>query len=190
MPNFESLIREYGYWLVFGGSLLEGETITALSGYAAHRGFLTLPLVFLVAFLGAAIGDQFWFQLGRYRGRAMIDSRPEWKAGVSRIEGWFERWDVWLILVFRFLYGMRILGAVVFGAGKISTLRFTIFNCLGAVIWVSAIAGGGYLLGAAMQALLGNLEVYEAWGFAGLVLLGGILWLWHHYRSRKQSTSP
>ena len=187
MPTFESLIREYGYWIVFGGALLEGETVTALSGYAAHRGLLLLPFVLLAAFLGATIGDQFWFQLGRYKGRSIFDSRPQWKAGVERVEGWFERWDVGVLLVFRFIYGMRSLVAVVFGAGTISAWRFTIFNAIGAAIWVVAIAGGGYLLGSAMQAFLGDMKVYEEWGFGVVVLIGLILLVWHRYRSRKKA---
>ena len=188
MPALESLIQEYGYWFVFGGSLLEGETVMALSGYAAHRGFLALPFVIVAGFLGATIGDQFWFQLGRYRGRELLDSRPKWKVGVSRVDRLFERWGVALILVFRFLYGVRTLAAVVFGAGSISTLKFTVFNAIGAAIWVAAIAGGGYLLGSAMQAVLGDVEFYEAWGFAGLILVAAVLWLWHWLRSRKRAS--
>ncbi|MFP8873901.1 MAG: DedA family protein [Myxococcota bacterium] len=187
MPAIESLIREYGYWFVFGGSLLEGETVMALSGYAAHRGFLALPIVMVVGFLGATLGDQFWFQLGRYRGRDLIDSRPQWRVGIARVDRLFERWGVAVLLVFRFLYGIRSLAAVVFGAGSISTLKFTVFNSLGAVIWVATIAGGGFLLGSAMQGLLGDFEFYEAWGFAGLILFAGILWLWQWRRGRKRA---
>ena len=82
---------------------------------------------------------------------------------------------------------LRTLAAVAFGTGSISTLKFTVFNALGAAIWVATIASGGYLLGSAMQAVLGDVEFYEAWGFAGLVLVAAILWLWHWLRSRKRA---
>ena len=43
--SLPQLLTDYGYWAVFVGSLLEGETILILAGFAAHRGYLSLPLV-------------------------------------------------------------------------------------------------------------------------------------------------
>jgi hypothetical protein len=63
-----ALIARYGYAAVFAGTLLEGETLLLLAAYAAHRGYLDWATVVVVAWLGATLGDQLWFALGRYRG--------------------------------------------------------------------------------------------------------------------------
>jgi len=52
----ESLIQQHGYWVILAGTLLEGETVLVLGGFTAHRGYLDLPLVMLVAFAGGAAG--------------------------------------------------------------------------------------------------------------------------------------
>jgi membrane protein DedA with SNARE-associated domain len=64
MP-FTQLLADHGYLAVLIGSLLEGETILVLAGFAAHQGHLSLPLVLAIAFVGGTFGDQIFFWLGR-----------------------------------------------------------------------------------------------------------------------------
>jgi hypothetical protein len=50
--DFASLIQQYGYAVVFVGSVLESETLLALAGVAAHCGYLSLQWVMAVAAAG------------------------------------------------------------------------------------------------------------------------------------------
>lgn len=38
--DMSALVAQYGLFAVFAGTLLEGETVLAQAGYAAHRGYL------------------------------------------------------------------------------------------------------------------------------------------------------
>jgi len=38
--DLNALIAAYGYWVIFIGCLLEGETVLILGGMAAHQGSL------------------------------------------------------------------------------------------------------------------------------------------------------
>jgi membrane protein DedA with SNARE-associated domain len=51
--TLESIIETYGYWALLVGTFFEGETVLVLGGFAAHRGYLTLPWVILAAFIGS-----------------------------------------------------------------------------------------------------------------------------------------
>ena len=44
-----SLIALYGYWAVFFGTLLEGESILLAAGFACHQGLLDWRLALLLA---------------------------------------------------------------------------------------------------------------------------------------------
>ena len=44
-----SLIEQHGYLALAAGSAIEGETFVVFAGFAAHRGYLSLPLVVLLA---------------------------------------------------------------------------------------------------------------------------------------------
>ena len=65
-------IATYGYLAVFVGTLLEGETVLVLGGFAAHRGHLSLPVVMVVAFAGSLLGDQTMFWIGHAYGSALV----------------------------------------------------------------------------------------------------------------------
>ena len=41
---WEELIRQYGYWMVFGGTVLQGDATIIAAGFLAHRGYLNLGL--------------------------------------------------------------------------------------------------------------------------------------------------
>ena len=189
MPELESLVRQYGYWFVFVGSLIEGETAVVLSGLAAHRGYMDLFGVVGVATVGATLGTQVWFHLGRARGRAFLENRPQWREGVERFEALLDRWDVLIILGFRFLYGVRTVGAVAMGTSAVSVGKFTLLNFVGALVWSAAVATGGYFLGKAMEALLGSIASYEAWIFLALLALAAAFWGWRRWRRRRVTRS-
>lgn len=54
----ESELIKYGYAALAVGTFLEGETILVIAGFLAHRGYLSMDLVILSAFLGTFFGDQ------------------------------------------------------------------------------------------------------------------------------------
>ena len=83
--SFAQLLADYGYLAVFVGSLLEGETVLVLAGFAAHQGYLSLPLVLAVAFVGGTLGDQIFFWLGRAWGQSLLDRIPHSEHRVRRV---------------------------------------------------------------------------------------------------------
>ena len=61
--DIPGLIDTYGYIAVFVGAFLEGETILALAGLAAYRGYLDFKLVVLTALFAGFIGAAIWAPL-------------------------------------------------------------------------------------------------------------------------------
>jgi len=63
---------------------------------------------------------------------------------------------------FRFVYGLRILTPVVLGMNKgVKTLRFFVFNAIGAMIWSVVISSAGYFFGYAIENLIRTVKHYE-----------------------------
>ncbi|MFN3076325.1 MAG: DedA family protein [Alphaproteobacteria bacterium] len=185
--SLEDFIRTYGYWAVLAGCLLEGETILFLGGIAAQEGYLSLPLVILVAFAGGFAGDQILFFVGRFYGDRVLNRYPNFAAQAERPRALLLRYGNTLIVIFRFLYGMRLMGAIIFGASGISPVRFLIFNALGAFLWANLVAGAGYLLGRALSAMVGDLREIETYLFGGIVLVLVAFLAFRWVRSRRVS---
>jgi len=181
--NLENLVQTYGYLALFLGTFVEGEVVLVLAGFLAHRGYLTLSLVMLVAFIGGTAGDQFYFQLARKKGQSLLERFPSVKARLARADALVHRYGNIIIFGFRFLYGTRIAVPILLGmGGAISRWRFTVLNMAGAAAWAVTFSTLGYLFGNAMELLLGEIKRYEASLVAVIVAAGIILWLIRHLR--------
>ena len=178
------LLSQYGYLALAIGCFLEGETLLLLAGVAAHSGFLSLPLVVLVAFVSGTLGDQFYFFVGRRWGDKVLGRWPHFEAPAARVERLIERHAEWLIVGVRFMYGLRLIGPVVIGMSKVSPVRFIVFNMIGAAIWATAVAGAGYYFGHAIQWLLADLEAFEKFALICVVVVVVLLLTWRWHRKR------
>jgi membrane protein DedA with SNARE-associated domain len=172
----ELLIMQYGYAALFVGALLEGETFLILAGFAAHRGYLALHNVIIVAFLGSFLADQVWFHLGRAKGTAFVDRRRNWRRHADEVRGLIHRRQNLLMLGFRFVPGTRTLTPIVMGAMGFDFKRFALLNCVGALIWAVTIGWLGYLFGAAAEHIFEHLKRYETYLLAVIALAGFVLW--------------
>lgn len=162
--NFEALLQDYGYYAILLGTFLEGETILILGGVAAQFGSLDLSMVILSAFIGSSAGDQLYYFIGRWKGRALLDAFPRWQPSADKVMYHIEKHQNMIMLTFRFFYGLRNATPFVLGITRVSTPRFILLNLIGAAIWAVSFASCGYLLGDAHERVMGK-------GY-GLVLMG------------------
>jgi len=179
------LLTHYGYAALFIGCLLEGETLLVLAGVAAHGGYLWFPTVVAVAFIGGTLGDQVLFFVGRRSGEPILARWPRFERPAARVRSLVERHSSLLIVMVRFMYGLRLVGPVVIGMSSVSPLRFAILNMIGAALWATSVAGVGYVFGHAIEWLLADLAMFEkaALGIAAVVAVA--LLVLHRVRSRR-----
>ena len=184
--TLEYLIRSYGYWALLVGTFFEGETILMLGGLAAHLGYLELPWVMAVAFVGSFSGDQLYFCIGRLKGQDLLLKRPAWQARAEKVHCFLKRYHDLIMLGFRFVYGIRIMTPVVLGMNhQIKAGRFFVFNAIGAVLWSVAVSAGGFLFGRALEGILKDIRRYQIEIILFVIAAGSLLWGIHRYRERK-----
>jgi len=174
--NFESFIEHYGYAAILIGTFFEGETIVVIAGFLAYQGYLAFGGVVAAAFAGAMLGDQLYFHIGRWKGRSFVASRPRLNRHNEKVERLLHKHQVWLILGFRFVYGLRTVTPFILGASHVSAALFFVLNCISAMAWAAAIGTAGYFFGTALEAMLGQVKDYELIVMG--VLAGGALVLW------------
>jgi len=189
-----SYFQHYGYWVVFFGVMLEnagipvpGETILLAAGFFAALGHFHLEIVMAVACIGAVLGDNAGYFIGRKLGRGALLRYGRY-AGLTpkrlaMFESFFERHGDKTILAARFITGLRVFAALLAGAAHMRWPRFALYNFLGAVLWSIAITLAGYFFGHSWHLL-------ERWvggiGAAALVvvIVGGVVILLVRRRKR------
>ena len=175
--SLETFFGTYGYPALLVGTFFEGETFLVLAGFAASLGYLDIPWVILVAFVGTFSGDQVFFYLGRRHSvmvQSFLDYYPAWQNRIGRVQGLIERYQTALVFVFHFLYGLRIAFLLVIGLSRIPAGKFFILNFFSALVWAIVIGMMGYLFGSALAMIIGDLKDLENYILAGIAMIGGI----------------
>ncbi|POA29211.1 MULTISPECIES: DedA family protein [unclassified Pseudomonas] len=184
--DLNHLLATYGYWAVFIGCVMEGETILILGGMAAHQHLLKLWPVIAWASAGGMLGDQLLFWSGRYFGSRLLPRLKRQQAQIKRVSGLIARYPSMSVFSVRFLYGMRLVGPMVIGASGLSPLRFSLWNMLGAMVWATLFVSGGYWAGEALQRLFGDLRPYRLPIALGVVLVVVVVAVIVHLRNKRK----
>jgi membrane protein DedA with SNARE-associated domain len=173
----EDLIQKYGYVALFFGAIFEGETFAILGGFAVHQGYLSALATFGATFTGTLVGDQFFFQLGRLKGREYLRRRIAWQMKIQRVTGFLDSHENWLLLGYRFMYGFRTLVPFALGLANVSRVKFVCFNLAGALVWSSAMLLAGYLFGQVLTQWLGELKRHEPVIVVSVLSVSALIWL-------------
>ena len=185
-PNnpMDDLVSQLGYAAIFVGTFLEGETVLALGGVAAAYGYLSLPGVMAIAVLGAFLGDQTAFFIGRRYGQRVLARFPGLAAKAPRVQELVRRWDAPAVVLLRFCYGLRVAGPIVIGSCGISPWRLAFFNFIGTLLWAPIVTSVGYVAGQALESWLGRMRHVQIVLVMLLVLAVVIVWFVLHWRRR------
>ncbi|MGB2769688.1 MAG: DedA family protein [Candidatus Zixiibacteriota bacterium] len=182
----EDLIIKFGYPALFVGSFLEGESVLIAAGFLARGGYLNLKLVMLVALTATYIADVSLYFLGRAKGKGIITKFPIARAYYPKVKTLFDKYGIWAIFITRYLYGLRLASAATFGLMKMKRRNYLPFNLLSCMIWAVLMGGLGYLFGASLEALIGQVKHYEKIVVAFIILVGLSVWLFRRAQSRRE----
>ena len=132
----------------FVGLIAPGETAVVLGGVVAAEGGVDLPVIILVAWVAAALGDLASFALGQRLGRRFLVSRgPRLGITASRlesVEAFFDRHGPKAILVGRFIGIVRAVAPFLAGASGMRLREFLPWSLLGTFLWATAFTLVGY----------------------------------------------
>lgn len=174
--DIQRAIATYGYLALFVGTFLEGEVFFILGGVAARQGLLDPILMALAALGGAFAGDNLFFFLGRFQGARLL-ARP-WRLGrkVVAARCLVRRHAVPLMLLSRFLYGLRMVVPLACGTAGVPPWRFVLLNLVSALSWTLCFSCLGYFGGGWIVARLGAVKGLQMLAIALPALVGlGIL---------------
>jgi membrane protein DedA with SNARE-associated domain len=156
--SFEGTLNHWGYLAVAAflffedfGVPLPGETLLIAAALYAGAGHLNVFIVGLVAFLAAVAGDNVGYAIGRFGGRGLVERYGKFVFltgdRLDRAEKFFERHGGKIVVIARFVEGLRQLNGIIAGTMEMHWLRFVMFNALGAALWVGVWTSLGYLAG-------------------------------------------
>ncbi|MDX8403536.1 MAG: VTT domain-containing protein [Mariprofundaceae bacterium] len=165
----QQIIEQYGYWALFAGTFAEGEAVFVAAAALAAADLFEPWKVIVVAAAGAFIGHIFFFTIGRWRGMKIINSFEFLRTHHPKANKIFDHYAHWSIFMFQYLYGTRLVAAIMFGCSSIEFWRFFLLQIANCTIWALVVYTAGHFLGLAAMGIL------EHYGQIGLIVVAGIM---------------
>jgi membrane protein DedA with SNARE-associated domain len=139
------------YLAIYIAAIIEGEIYYSKVCADAVSGKLVWPLVLTAGALGGATGDQLWFYI--LRGRIhWLDRFPRLARYRDRVSARVHRNETGLVLVSRFLPGLRTAIPIACAYAGMKPIKFSALNLVSAFAWAGTIMafvkGGSTTLGA------------------------------------------
>ena len=157
------------------------------STLVAARDPMLIIATFLAALAGAFLGDAAWFLTGRRFGYRVLDGLCRISLSpdtcVRRASGFFEKRGVKLLLVSRFIPGLSLVAIPIAGASDTRFSRFTVYDLLGATLWISVGLSAGMLFYRQIDAVLALLRQFGI-GLAAAGIIALALWIAFRYVRR------
>jgi len=181
-----SLGPEWFYLALFVSAYIEnifppvpGDTVVVFAAYIVGRSQQRFVGVFIATTLGSVSGFMTYYWIGRlfhpeYFIRRNFRILPA--ASFESAGRWFQRWGNWVILLNRFLSGIRSVISIVCGLYRLPWPRVLALCSIGCAIWNLALIWAGYLLGANWRMIDAILHQYSRILLIIGVLVAG-LWL-------------
>ena len=188
----EAFVQTYGVWvyallflIVFVETgvvvmpFLPGDSLLFIVGAMCGAGLMELPWAFAVLLVAAILGDQSNYSIGRYLGPKVFQwEHSRWfnRQAFDKAHHFYERFGGVTIILARFMPFVRTFAPFVAGVAQMSRAKFSLFNVVGAILWVMGIVSAGYFFGNlawvkehlekiiwALILIPGLLAIYGAW---------------------------
>jgi membrane-associated protein len=197
--HLEVFVQNYGVWvyallflIVFVETgvvvmpFLPGDSLLFVVGALAGAGLLSYPVAVAVLLVAAILGDQCNYLIGRYFGPKVFkweNSRLFNKRAFDQAHNFYETYGGITIILARFMPFIRTFAPFVAGVAAMSRVKFTLYNVVGALIWVLGICTAGYFLGS-LPWVKANLEkiIWAMIIIPGLIVIYGT---WKAQRKQK-----
>jgi membrane protein DedA with SNARE-associated domain len=173
--TIQHFISQYGYFLVFFASMIEGESVVIAASILASQGRMDIVKVVTLVFLGTLFADQGMFFVGRFWGSKLLHRYPALAAKSARVFDFLKRYNTAFIMIFRFVYGIRILSPIIIGMSGVSIKRFMVLNLFAAILWTGLSCGAGYFLGDVVLSALHKSQNILYYGL-GVIIIVFVIW--------------
>ncbi len=165
--------------LLIAGATLISEDLTLIgTGLLVAQGRIAYLPASGAAFVGIVAGDMLLFWAGRALGRRIVRRRPfSWwlsPQAIRESSKWLRKRGAIVVLITRVLPGARLPTNIAAGLLRTSALRFLLYFLLAGAFWTFPVVWLTTQLG---ERLLPQLGEWRWRLLAGLVVLGGIMWL-------------
>jgi len=186
MEETFSNLETYGYIGLFIYSLGGGFVALLGAGVLSYLGKMDLATSMSIAFVANALGDVLLVYLARYQKSMMMDGLHKHRRKLALAHIYMKKYGSWIILIQKFVYGIKTLIPIAIGLTKYDFKKFIIFNIGSSAIWAFAVGFGSYYSGSVLVKIAGVISDKPWIAPVILVVFAGSLWFYMEKATKKK----
>ncbi len=186
MEDTFSNLETYGYIGLFLYSLGGGFVALLGASVLSFLGKMDLATSMSVAFIANAIGDILLVYLARYQKSMMMEGIKKHRRKLALSHILMKKYGSWIILIQKFVYGIKTLIPIAIGLTKYDFKKFVIFNVGSSAIWALVVGFGSYYSGEFLLKIAGQVSERPWIAIVILVVFAGSLWLYLEKATKKR----
>jgi membrane protein DedA with SNARE-associated domain len=163
---------------------IPSELILPFAGFLVGRGEIGFLPALVASTAGSLSGALILYALGRWGGRNLILRYGRYlrvkEADLDHAEGWFDKYDEWVVLFGRMVPGVRSVVSIPAGMLRTPFLRFVLLTTAGSAAWNTLLLGAGWYLGENWQQIegfMGSLSNFVL-VLVAVALVAAAIWWW------------
>lgn len=156
------LIQHYGFYIyvilflilfcetgLVVAPFLPGDSLLFAAGALAASGNMDMLTLMLICIAGAFLGNQLNFHIGSYIGPKIFEKDRKYikKEYLIKTHDFYQKHGGKALIIGRYLPLIRTFVPFVAGIGQMEASRFTIYNIVGAILWIVPLISIGFLFG-------------------------------------------
>ncbi len=163
---------------------IPSELILPFAGFLVGRGELGFLPALIASTAGSLFGALILYALGRWGGRNLILRYGRYlrvkEADLDRAEGWFDKYDQWVVLFGRMVPGVRSVVSIPAGMLRTPFLQFVLLTTAGSAAWNALLLGAGWYLGENWQQIEGIVGSVSNFVLVivAVALVSAAIWWW------------
>ena len=158
----------------------------AAAGVLSSAGELNIVLCIVIACISNFIGDSGLFLVSRYNKKEIMPYLRKQRRNLALAQILFRKYGDRIILIKKFIYGLKTLVPIAIGITKYSFLKFSVINAVSSLIWALVVGLLSYYAGDFVRELY--VHIKDAPWIAPLALgaIVAAIVLYFHFATRKR----
>jgi membrane protein DedA with SNARE-associated domain len=158
---------------------IPGDTILIFGAYLVGRGNLSFTSALITTLLGSVLGFMTLYAVGFKFGRGVMYSKQQtWfsQKSLRRVERLFVRWGYGVVLINRFMAGLRSMIGLFAGIGKLKLWKVILLSLISSLFWNGTLIWLGSSIGENWEIVGTYLRDYNLLVTSVLILIiGGLV---------------
>ncbi|WP_288545583.1 DedA family protein [uncultured Helicobacter sp.] len=179
VETFRDSFETWGYVILFLYCMGSGYVGIVAAGVLSALGSMNIGLSIVVAAMGNFVGSLLLVYLVRYQKKDFLKYLNKHRRKIALMHIWLKKYGSILILINKYLYGIKFLVPAAIGVSRYNIKRFMVLNFIACFVWAASLGIVAFYSSKFIEIFIDKYGQYSYMVVFGVfvVIIGFVVWL-------------